>query len=80
MRQPLSTHIVAALVLSFGLSILFWLGFGVFVLVGFILWSLVCAAVGAGAGYFLAKNNILVTAAVTIVLRVAIYLIMTQAA
>ena len=36
MRQPLSTHIVAALVLSFGLSILFWLGFGVFVLVGFI--------------------------------------------
>jgi len=76
MRQSLTTHVLVALAISFGLSILFWLGFGVFVLVGFILWSVVCAAVGVGAGYFLTKNNIAITALVTLAARIAIYLIM----
>jgi len=79
MRQPLTTHILVALAVSFGLSVIFWLGFGVFVLVGFILWSVVCAAVGVVIGYFLTRNNIAVTVVATAVIRIAIYLIMTQA-
>jgi len=79
MRQSLTTHVLVALALSFGISISFWAGFGVFVLAGFILWSVVCAAVGVGIGYFLARNNFPVTVLVTIVARVAIYLIMATA-
>lgn len=79
MHRSLPVHFLAALALSFGLSVLFWLGFGTFVLAGFIIWSVVSAIVGAGAGYFLARNNLLVTLLVTLAIRVAIYLIMTPA-
>jgi len=79
MRQPLTIHILVALAVSFGLSVIFWLGFGVFVLVGFLLWSVVCAAVGVVIGYFVTRNNIAVTVVATAVIRIAIYLIMTQA-
>jgi len=66
MRQSLTAHVLIALALSYGLSISFWLAFGVFVLAGFILWSVVCAAVGVGIGYFLARNNFPVTVLATI--------------
>ncbi|MCY4191071.1 MAG: hypothetical protein OXC54_09000 [Rhodospirillaceae bacterium] len=79
MRQSLTAHVLIALALSFGLSISFWLAFGVFVLAGFILWSVVCAAVGVGIGYFLARNNFPVTVLATIIARIAIYLIMVAA-
>lgn len=79
MRQPLVTHILVALAVSFGLSVIFWLAFNVFVLVGFILWSIVCAAVGVVIGYFAVRNNIAVTVVATAILRIGLYLFMTQA-
>lgn len=79
MRQSLATHILVALAVSFGLSLVFWLAFNVFVLVGFILWSIVCAAVGVAIGYFAVRNNIAVTVVATAILRIGLYLIMTQA-
>ena len=75
----LARHILLALVVAFGLSVAFWLIFGTFVLVGFVLWSLVSAAIGVGVGAF-AVRNIVWTGVVTAVVRIVIYLVMTRLA
>ena len=74
---PLLQHILLALVIAFGLSVVFWLVLGTFVLVGFILWSLVAAAIGVAVGAF-AVRNIVWTGVVTAAVRVLIYAVMTR--
>ena len=76
-QSAMMNHAVAALVISFGLSIGFWAILGVFNLGGFIIWSLVAAAVGAGLGYRFTQQ-IVGTVIITAVIRIAIYVIMTS--
>lgn len=76
-RPALGSHIALALAIAFGLSTAFWLLLGVFVPVGFILWSLISAAIGIAVGAF-AVRNIVWTGVVTAVVRVLIYAVMTQ--
>lgn len=75
--QRLLVHFLIALTVSFALSVVFWFGFGVFVLSGFILWSVVCAAAGAVIGYF-GFRSLFWTIVLTGVFRVAVYVLMTQ--
>lgn len=75
MNNPIY-HAIAALGLSYGLSVYFWLGLGTFNLIGFILVSAGVALVGGLCGWFLNKN-IWVTIVATIILRVAVYWLMT---
>ncbi len=78
-RPALVQHILLALVIAFGLSVAFWLILGTFVLVGFVLWSLVAAAIGVGIGAF-AVRNIVWTGIVTAAVRILIYAVMTRLA
>jgi hypothetical protein len=76
-QSEMINHAVAALVISFGLSIGFWAILGVFNLGGFIIWSLVAAVVGGALGYRLTKQ-IMGTVIITALIRIAIYVIMTS--
>ena len=73
----LAQHFLVALIVAFGLSVIFWLFLGVFVLSGFVLWSLVSAVIGVliGAVIF---DYVVWTAIAAAIVRVAIYLGMTQ--
>jgi hypothetical protein len=71
-------HAFAALLVSFALSVSFWLIWGVFVLPGFIVMSLLAAAGGLLAGW-LAGKRLVITLVATAVIRIAIYVIATSA-
>ena len=73
----LKTHTLLALFVSYGLSIFFWLGLGVFNLVGFVVVSALAAAMGLGAGWVM-KKRLWVTIMATLVIRVALYVFMTR--
>ena len=73
----LMAHALAALVVSYGLSVYFWLGFGVFNLSGFIVISALAAAMGFIAGWVM-KKRLWVTIMATLVIRVALYVVMTR--
>lgn len=73
----LAQHVLVALIVAFGLSVIFWLFLGVFVLSGFVLWSLVSAVIGVLIGAFV-FDYVVWTATATAIVRVAIYLGMTQ--
>lgn len=70
-------HILLALAIAFGLSIAFWQIYGTFVAAGFILWSLLSAAIGVSVGAYLVRNLVW-TGVTTAVMRVLIYAIMVQ--
>ncbi|PHS24609.1 MAG: hypothetical protein COA84_08935 [Robiginitomaculum sp.] len=74
---PLMTHALAALFVSYGLSVFFWLGLGVFNLIGFIIVSALAAAMGLGAGWVM-KKRLWVTIMATLVIRIALYVLMTR--
>lgn len=76
MTTPLN-HGAVALALSYGLSLYFWFALGTFNLIGFIVVSACVALMGALCGWFLNKN-IWITAIATIILRLAIYWLMTS--
>ena len=69
-------HTILALALSFALSAAFWLVWGVFVMPGFVIMSLLAAAAGVIIGQ-LAGQRLWVTALATIIVRLAIYFIAT---
>lgn len=71
------THLLIGLLVGFGLSVLFWVGFGTFVPAGFVLWSVVSALAGALAGYFVFRSY-LWTVLVAAIIRIGIYVVMTQ--
>lgn len=71
------THFLVGLLVAFGLSILFWVVFGTMVPVGFVLWSVASALAGTLAGYFVFKSY-LWTALVAAIVRIGIYVVMTQ--
>ena len=74
---PLWLHGVVALALAYGLSLFFWLGLGVFNLPGFMMISFLAAATGLAAGW-LAGRRLWLTALVTSVVRIALYVLMTH--
>jgi len=71
--MALLRHILIAALISFGLSVGFWLGLGVFDLQGFVIVSSGVALAGALAG-LLFGGRLAVTAGVTLVLRVGVFL------
>ncbi len=77
MRGRLWRHIAAALTVSYGLSLGFWLFAGVFNLPGFVLVSALAAALGLAAGW-LAGKRLWVTALAAMVFRLVLYYVMTR--
>ena len=77
MNQSLVNHALAALIVSFSISIGFWIFLGVFNLIGFILWSLVAAALAVGISHKW-KHHIIGTMVITAVIRFSIYWAMTS--
>jgi hypothetical protein len=75
-NAPFFAHFLVALMVSYGLSVAFWLGLGVFNLMGFILVSAIAAALGLGAGWLMGKR-LWVTLLVTLLTRLALYVLMT---
>lgn len=72
--QGFPAHAAVGLAVAFGLSVVFWLAFGVFDLAGFLIWSTVYGLAGAAIGY--AVRRIVVTLAATAVLRVAHFVLL----
>ena len=73
------TFLVAALVsvgLAFVLSLLFWLVFDVFVLSGFIIWSVVSGVAGAGLAALL-KRALPAALVSTAVIRIVIFVVLS---
>ncbi|WP_374762854.1 hypothetical protein [Yunchengibacter salinarum] len=73
----MTTHVMVALLVSVGLSLFFWAVLDTFVLMGFLLWSVVAAAAGALIGGRLVER-LWVTVLATAVIRIAIYGLMTS--
>ncbi len=69
-------HIVASVVLAFALSVVFWLAWDVFVLAGFILWSLASGIVGGVVGTLVSKR-IFLPLLFTAVIRVVVFVILS---
>jgi hypothetical protein len=72
--MPLLRHAGLALAISFGLSVLFWLGLGVFGPTSFWLASLSSAILGLAFGYFIFRK-LLMTAIATVLVRVTIFMV-----
>jgi len=70
-------HYLVAFAISLLMSILFWLVFGVFQLAGFILWTFISALLGSSIG-LVAGRKLGVTVAATIIIRLIVFIIMTQ--
>jgi len=75
-NAPFITHLLVAGLVSYGLSVAFWLGLGVFNLMGFILVSAMAAALGLGAGWILGKR-LWVTLLASLLARLGLYVLMT---
>lgn len=71
-------HALGALLVSFALSVSFWLIWGTFVMPGFIVMSLLAAAGGVLSGW-LAGKRLVITLVATALIRIAIYIIATSA-
>lgn len=67
------THLIAALVVSFGWSIYAWLVLDIFALVPFLTVSGLCAIIGTAIGCWVAGSNILLTIGVTALLRIGAF-------
>lgn len=74
--RAVALTVVAAVVLSFALSVAFWLMYGVFNLAGFIIWSVVSGVVGGLLGELVMRNLIggLLFAAV---IRIAVFIVLS---
>lgn len=69
--------LVVCLLVSYGLSVGFWLGLGVFNLPGFILGSAAAGFAGAIVGW-LAGRSLLLAVVATAVIRIALFIFMTH--
>ncbi len=74
---PLWLHAALALAVSYGLSLFFWFGLGVFNLAGFVIISALAAALGLTAGWR-AHKKLWITALATLVVRLMLYVVMTR--
>ncbi|MAI89145.1 hypothetical protein [Ponticaulis sp.] len=74
--MTLLRHIGLALILSFGLSVLFYLGLGAFNATGFWLASLGCAFLGVVFGLVFFRK-LAMTGIATVLVRVMVFIIMT---
>jgi len=70
-------HAALAVLVSFGLSFLFWVWFGVFNAVGLVLWSTAAAVIGFLVGGIY-RRHLGWTATVTAVARVTVFYLMTR--
>lgn len=70
-------NFAAALLVSYVLSIVFWLAFGVFNLPGFIFVSAAAALVGTLVGWLM-RTSLIVTLLATAIVRIALFGFMTQ--
>lgn len=75
-HSTLLGNFVASVVLAFVLSTLFWLIFDVFVLSGFIIWSIASGAAGALLAQ-LSRRNMPAALLFTAVLRIAIFVVLS---
>jgi len=76
-NTPFFAHLLVALMVSYGLSVAFWLGLGVFNLMGFILVSAIATVLGVFAGWLMGKR-LWVTVLATLLARLALYVLMTR--
>ena len=74
--MPLLKHSALALIVSFGLSVFFWLALGVFNLQGFWAVSIGCASLGVVFGLVFFRR-IWVTGAATAMIRVLVFLVVS---
>ncbi len=76
-KPSLITHLVLALITSYGLSVFFWLTLGVFNLIGFIVVSALAAALGLASGMIM-QRRLWITVFATLLVRIGLYLLMTR--
>ncbi|PHS28941.1 MAG: hypothetical protein COA85_02430 [Robiginitomaculum sp.] len=76
-NAPFIMHFLGALLVSYGLSVAFWLGLGVFNLMGFVFVSALAAALGVFAGWFMGKH-LWVTVLATLLCRLGLYMLMMR--
>lgn len=74
--MPLLKHSALALIVSFGLSVFFWLALGVFNLQGFWAVSIGCAFLGVVLGLVFFRR-LWVTGAATAMIRVLVFLVVS---
>lgn len=70
-------HITLAIIIAYGLSVYFWLGLGVFNLIGFIGVSALAVVIGLAAGWLMGKR-LWVTALATLAARLILYAVMMR--
>ena len=71
-QSLLLRNTIASVALGFLLSVLFWLVWDVFVLSGFLIWSVVAGLAGALLAHLL-KRNLPTALVLTAVIRIAIF-------
>jgi len=64
-------HYLIAILVSFGLSILFWIALGIFDFVGFLFWSCLAALLGSSVGLVL-DRKIWISVVATVIIRLLI--------
>jgi len=67
-------HYIIALAVSLVLSLLFWAAFGVFEIVGFVLWTSISALLGSSIG-LVSDRKLWVTVIATTLIRTMIFVI-----
>ena len=75
-KRNWAVNVAASVALAFALSFVFWWVWDVFVLWGFIIWSLVSGIVGGGIGA-LVSRRVYVALAITAVIRFAVFVILS---
>ncbi len=72
MKQNLVYHLIAGVLTGFGLSLLFYVSFGIFNAAGFVIWSIATGVLGGLAGGLWLKS-IGATLGITMFLRVIVF-------
>ncbi len=76
-QKSISTHILSGIGVSTLLSVSFYFLFGVFVLGGFLIWSVACGIAGGLIGIRFTPR-LWATLIVTAFIRIAVFLLMTD--
>ena len=75
-QSVLLRNTLVSVALGFALSVLFWLVWDVFVLSGFLIWSVVSGVAGAVLAHVL-KRNLPSALVLTVVIRIAIFVVLS---
>lgn len=70
-------HFGLALVISFALSIAFWVVFDIFELIAFFVVSIACAVAGAAIGVAF-RRSLVLTSIATAAIRIAVFFVITN--